>query len=206
MTNIEDLFCRGLDFNHLYVLQNINNLPDVNKIIGYYEMLKKRDYITEDGILTLKGQEVIALFTKDFQLANQETSSVVNKNDNTVQDNKQTFSNWVVELHSKLQQKLKDIGVTEKVKLVFDGKQTNHPYFCSVVDLEGKIKKFISRYRMDDLKRIEACLLKHCEVRNQKLLMYILREGANTGSSLASDYESYVEEIISKPIKKADFF
>ena len=197
MTNIKFLFASGLDFNHLFVLQNLNNLPEINKVIGWYELLKKRDYITEDGILTQKSQQLISLFLKkDENFIKSEIK----------EESKLTFSQWVAELHTKLQNKILELTGSKQVNLIFDGKPTKHPYFCSVVDLEGKLKKFISRYKMEDLKRIEHLLLKHCEVRNQKLMRYILREKPETGSDMALDYENYVEEIIQKPIKREDFF
>lgn len=198
MNKYEYLISSGLDFNHLFVLQNINNLPEINKVLGWYELLKKRDYITEDGILTQKGEFIISLFLKKEENV---TKSEI------IENKQQTFSQWIVSLHNKLQSKLIELTGTSKINLVFDGKPTKYPYFCSVVDLEEKLKKFISRYKMEDLKRIEHLLLKHCEVRNQKILMYILREGANANSGLATDYENYVEEVIDvKPIKKQDYF
>ena len=62
MNNIEFLFASGLDFNHLFVLQNLNNLPEINRITGYYNILKAKGYIEEDGVISAKGEEIIAQF------------------------------------------------------------------------------------------------------------------------------------------------
>lgn len=188
MNNIEFLFASGLDFNHLFVLQNINNLPEINRITGYYNILKAKGYIEEDGVISAKGEEIIAQFMQKEE--NCINSAIDQK---VVEDKPLTFSQYVVELHNKLQSKLTEITGKKNVNLSFDGKGTSYPYLCSVVDLEGKLKKFINRYKYDDLKRIESLLLKHCEIRNQKIMRYILREKPETGSDMALDYENYSE-------------
>lgn len=189
MNNIEFLFASGLDFNHLFVLQNINNLPEINRITGYYNILKAKGYIEEDGVISAKGEEIIAQFMQ------KEENCINNAIDNQkiVEDKRLTFSQYIAELHNKLQSKLTEITGKKNVNLSFDGKGTSYPYLCSVVDLEGKLKKFINRYKYDDLKRIEYLLLKHCEIRNQKIMRYILREKPETGSDMALDYENYSE-------------
>lgn len=206
MNKFEFLFASGLDFNHLFVLQNIDNLPEINRITGYYNILKAKGFIEDDGVISAKGQEIISLFMKkEENITNNETGLI-----NNIQQTKPqlTFSQWVLELHNKLQVKLTDLTGKKNVNLSFDGKGTSYPYLCSVVDLEGKLKKFIQRYKYDDLKRIEHLLLKHCEVRNQKIMRYILREKPETGSDMALDYENYVEEtpVENKIIKRNDFF
>ena len=47
---------------------------------------------------------------------------------------------------------------------------------------------------MDDMQKIEKCLLHHCSVRNQKMLYYIMREKDNAKSDMASDYEN-IEDL-----------
>lgn len=200
MIKEEFLFASGLDFNHLYVLQNINNLPEVNRLTGYYNVLVGKGYI--DGeVLSDKGKEIVEMF------------NIIPKNEDII-DNKQqieevkplSFSLWVAELYKKLQDKLEQIAGNKNPNLVFEGKSTKYPYLCGVLDLEGKLKKFIGKYTMTDLKRIEALLLKHCEIRNQKIMRYIIKEGSEKGSDLALDYENYVEEKPKEVIKKEDFF
>lgn len=204
MTNIEFLFASGLDFNHLFVLQNIDNLPQINRITGYYNILKVKGFIEEDGLINEKGKEIVNLFTKKEEL------SITTNNDVEKEETKPiTFSEWCYILYIQLQEKLVKLTGKKQVNLTFDGKQTSYPYLCSYVDLEGKLKKFISRYNYNDLKRIEILLLKHCELRNQKIMRYILREKPETGSDLASDYENYVEdsfETVNKIVNKNDFF
>jgi hypothetical protein len=205
MSNIEQLFASGLDFNHLYILQNLNNLPDINKIIGWYELLKKRDYISDDGILTEKGNFIISLFLKNQENCNNtEMLNIINKNEQIIENKQQTFSQWVAALHTKLENKIIELTGSKNVNITVNG--VKYPYLCNVVDLEGKLKKAIGRYKMEDLNRIEKCLLKHCEIRNKKLLMYIYREKGDASSDLALDYDNYVEEVESKPISKKDFF
>jgi hypothetical protein len=192
MTNIEQLFASGLDFNHLYILQNLNSLPDINKIIGWYELLKKRDYISDDGMLTEKGNYVISLFEKEPEnFNNNAMSTIIDKKPEIVNNNLQTFSQWVASLHNKLQNKLIELTGSKNVNITFNGQR--YPYLCNVVDLEGKLKKAIGRYKMEDLNKIEKCLLKHCEIRNKKILMYIYRERGDASSDLALDYDNYVE-------------
>ena len=197
MNNIEFLFASGLDFNHLFVLQNIDNLPEINRITGYYNILKAKGFIEDDGIISTKGQEIISLFVKKEENVKNNETELINNNNNIehIVENKPklTFSQFVAELHNKLQTKLTELTGKKNVNLSFDGKGTSYPYLCSVVDLEGKLKKFIQRYKYDDLKRIESLLLKHCEIRNQKIMRYILREKPETGSDMALDYENYVE-------------
>ncbi len=189
MNNVEHLFASGLDFNHLFVLQNIDNIPEINRITGYYNVLKAKGFIEEDGILSVKGQEIIAQFMQKEENC---TNHAIKKE--TIKEFQPlTFSEWSAILHRQLQEKLVKLTGKKQVNLTFDGKGTTYPYLCSVVDLEGKLKKFIQRYNYTDLKRIEHLLLKHCEVRNQKIMRYILREKPETGSDLASDYENYSE-------------
>jgi|694.fasta_scaffold00478_119 hypothetical protein len=202
MIKEEFLFASGLDFNHLYVLQNINNLPEVNRLTGYYNILKAKGYI--DGeVLSDKGQEIVTMF------------NIINKNEENVDNNKQnseevqkplSFSQWVAELHRKLQDKLLNLTGSNSPNLVFDGKVQKWPYLCGVLDLEGKLKKFIGKYTMTDLERIEKLLLKHCEIRNQKIMRYIIKEGNEKGSDMALDYENYVEEKPKVILTKKDFF
>lgn len=208
MTNIEHLFASGLDFNHLFVLENINNLPEINRITGYCNILKAKGFIEEDGVISAKGQEIVSLFKKkEENITNNEMLNIVDKNPEKCKTSL-TFSQFTAELHNKLQTKLTELTGKKNVNLSFDGKGTSYPYLCSLVDLEGKLKKFINRYKYDDLKRIEHLLLKHCEVRNQKIMRYILREKPETGSDMALDYENYVEEtpVESKIIKRKDYF
>jgi hypothetical protein len=215
MIKEEFLFASGLDFNHLYVLQNINNLPEVNRLTGYYNILKAKGYI--DGeVLSDKGQEIISLFMqKEENCIKNEMLNNIHKNEDIV-DNKQnsenvseihkplTFSQWIVQLHEKLQKKVWELYDSNQTYIVVQG--TRYPYLCGIKDLEGKIKKFIGKYDYKDLERIEKLLLKHCEVKNQKIVRYILKEGAEKGSDMASDYENYVEETPKEIIKKESYF
>lgn len=205
MIKEEFLFASGLDFNHLYVLQNINNLPEVNRLTGYYNVLVGKGYI-DSGVLSDKGQEIVSLFMqKEEDFIKNEINNQISEEVKEIQK-PLSFSQWAADLYKKLQDKLQDVTGNKNPNLVFEGKPTKYPYLCSVLDLEGKLKKFIGKYTMTDLERIEKLLLKHCEIRNQKIMRYIIKEGNEKGSDMALDYENYIEEKPVEIIKKENYF
>lgn len=201
-TKEERLLNEGLDFNMLFVLQNPEALTDNVRVSGWKELCKRKGFMNPDGSLTEKGLDIIALFptveiTKEKE---EEIKEVITKKVKEVG----TFSNWVKELHKKVSDKLYILTGTKTPSMKVDGK--NYPYMCGVTDLEQKIKSFIAKYDMKDLKKIEACILKHAEVRNQKLMFYIIRQGSDAKSDLSADYENFIEEVEEVKVSKKDLF
>jgi hypothetical protein len=205
MTKEEFLFASGLDFNHLYTLQNLNNLPNLGRRVeGWLNILIAKGFIDDDHWPTEKGNEILSKFNNSQTVVNiEQDGSLVEepvKNESV-----KTFSNFVDELDTKLKEKIKKLTGHNQAYITVQN--VKYPYLSDAVDLESKLKKFVTKYKKQDLKRIEACLLKHCEIRNQKILMYIMREKGDSKSDLAVDYDNYVEELPKiTNIKKEDFF
>jgi hypothetical protein len=205
MTKEERLLNEGLDFNMLFVLQNPDTLNSNLRVSGWKELCKRKGYLTLGGDLTDKGLEIVELFSDGLTINNAgELKPIEEVKEKVKKDT--SFKDWVEILYEKIKERLFKETATKSPNIVVDGRA--YPYMCSKVDLEQKIKTFISKYGMKDLKIIEALLLRHCSIRNQKIISYIIKQGANAKSDLAGDYENYVEEIPKDEgiIKKENIF
>lgn len=205
MTKEEKLLNEGLDFNMLFVLQNPDSLNSNLRVSGWKELCKRKGYLTLSGDLTDKGLEIVELFSNGTEInVAGELKPIEEVKEKIAKDT--TFKEWIAKLYEKLRDKLQKETSSRTPNIVVQGRP--YPYMCGKVDLEQKIKGFISKYGMKNLVIIEDLLLRHCEVRNQKMISYILKQGTNAKSDLAGDYESYVPEAPKYEglIKKEDIF
>jgi hypothetical protein len=184
----------------LFVLQNPDALNSNLRVSGWKELCKRKGYLTLSGDLTDKGLEIVELFSDGLTVNDTgELKPITEVKERVKKD--ETFKEWVRGLHERIKTRLEKETGTKAPTMAIEGK--SYPYMCGMVDLEQKIKTFIEKYGMKDLKIIEELLLRHCSVRNQKLISYIIKQGANAKSDLATDYENYVpsdpkSEIIPK--------
>lgn len=92
-------------------------------------------------------------------------------------------------MHARLKTQLKN--VTGKGQYYLNVHGTDYPYLPGVQDLRLKVEKFIEKYQMKDMDKIEKCLMRHLSIRNQKLIFYVIREKGDAKSDLAADYENF---------------
>ena len=206
-TKEEQLLDKGLDFNMLYMLQHPEALTNHVRAKGWRELLLRKGYLDPTGELTETGFEVVTLFESDTIRVVSENGEVIEEALNIVEEKVKkntSFKDWVKELHKELLESVMlDSGVASP-SIEVQGRK--YPYMAGVVDLENKLKIFIKKYGYNDLKKIKAILLNHTKIRNQKMLNYIVFQGANAKSDMAADYENYVEGVVQKEVFKKDLF
>lgn len=170
----------GLILDHYLLLCNIKNgiQPVSNRRIqGFINLLTKKDYIKDDQ-LTEKGLELVE---------NCEFAQVVEES----AEKKVDFATWVVDLHVKLQHKLKELTGAIQVRPKIEGKP--YSFLPNVTDLAKVLQRAISHYKLKDNEKIEKALFKHIQdcSRSGKwyplLNYYIMKDGM---SKMVTDIES----------------
>lgn len=87
-----------------------------------------------------------------------------------------------------------------------DIKGTKYPFLLNNKDFLDRLQKVIKKYNLEDLDKIEKCLIKHCKkLKSPILKYYIFKDGS---SPLVDDYNTYSEEteIINKVINTENLF
>lgn len=195
MTKEEKLLSEGLDFNILYVLQNIKNLPDNIKVRGWKELAVRKGLIDRTDSLTEKGFSIVELFI------NKEEQPTVVQKEEKKQPNGLTFEQWCISLHSKLQLLLFQ-RTGKKQKTLYGG----FPFLCNAKDLEGKLKTVINKYKITNLEKCEKVLINYVEKsiktnfdKVKIIQYYIMKDGF---SLFYTDYEQFEEEQMEQPTLK----
>jgi len=184
----DELLKNGLLGDHFSVLVKIRNkekLIDNPRIQGFINLLTKKGYIDSEGELTEMGKRITEGHIEKVNFSTPEVTTKEEKKGNVSYE-------WCKELLRKCKDRVKELTGNTQFYLHVQG--TPFPYLPGAVDLYTKITKFIKIYEFNDLDRIEKCILKHCESRNQKLLYYIVREKPELKSDLAADYENFEEK------------
>lgn len=194
---VEEILKQGVDMNHYIILtmiyqkQPIHTINNV-KIQGWLKMMIMKNLIAEKSgeyFLTEKGLETI----KKVGL----TEILVKVEDKLkITDLMKTTSYDYDALHKRLKEKLKEITGSSQYFLKVQGGM--YPYLPGATDLKNKIEKFKLVYKLNDMQRIEQCLMQHLTIRNQKLIYYIIRERGDAKSDLASDYENFSDTKMNK--------
>lgn len=166
----------GLLLDHYYVLCRMKNGEkpvSSRRVQGFINLLTKKEYLKDDQ-LTEKAELLVE---------NCATMSV------PPLPISEDFTKWITELHIKCRDKIKKL--TDRNQAYIKVNNVDYPYLPGVTDLGKKLEKFIRVYKHSDREKIEKCLLRHCDTRNQKMIYYIMREKENAKSDLASDYENF---------------
>ncbi len=173
----------GIDLNQ-YILMNMialnEDLTKITKLVkiqGWITMMKMKRYLEEINgklFLTEKGKNIVANVGK------------INI-DLKIDTGKYKWEN----LHSCLRIELKRLTGKNQFQLEVKGRE--YPYLPGLLDLRSKIEKFIEKYEMNDMEKIERCLMRHLAIRNQKMIYYIIREKGDAKSDLAADYENFYD-------------
>lgn len=182
---------QGIDLNQYIFMNLIASKEELTalrgnvKVQGWITMMIMKGFIEEiNGALSLteKGKDMVSEIGET-------------KVDTKVPTGKYDY----VALHTRLKEELKRLTGKSQYQLEVKGKE--YPYLPAALDLKSKIEKFIEKYQMKDMDRIEECLKRHLGIRNQKLVYYIMREKGDAKSDLAGDYEVF-EDV---PTKISDY-
>jgi hypothetical protein len=189
---VQKVLATGIDLNQ-YILMNLmaskedfSALRANVKIQGWLNMLAMKGLIVnQDGALSLteSGKKMVSEIGED-------------KIDVKVDTKKY---DWAA-LHARLKEELKK--QTGKAQYQLEVKGREYPYLPGVFDLKSRIEKFIEKYQLADIEKIEKCLVRHIGIRNQKMVYYIMREKGDAKSDLAGDYEGFedLKEVKSKGV------
>jgi hypothetical protein len=158
-----------------------------NEIGGKYLLLEKKGYLTNDNLLTIKALDIL----EDFKIVDEIKAPIQDK-----------FSEWVNQLHSRLQQRILDL--TGKKQIRFGGR---YSFLCNSKDLETKLKKIIAKHKITDYTLIEKTLIRHIDKCNAAkwnystlIEYYIEKDGI---SKLVTDMQDYDPEETIKEHKSA---
>ena len=187
-----ELLNDGFDFNILYVLQNIKNLPINKKVYGWKLNCLKLEYIDAFDNITEKGADIVNLFL---------TPSIENVKSNLKLDE------WCISTEKELTDHL--MKVAQK-KASFKG-FGNVTFLPTEVELKKHLIAFWKEYKSyNDLDKIKKVLISHIDDCNSKnnwapaIKYFIFKKG--TGTHLASAYKFFEEKeetvennIINKP-------
>jgi hypothetical protein len=192
MTREEILLSEGLDFNILFILQNIKSLPDNIKVRGWKELAIRKGYIDRTDSLTEKGISIVELFEEKPK----EEKVISKKEEKAI-----SFEQWCIILHKKLQDLLvKRTG--KKQKTLYGG----YPFLCNAKDLEGKLKTVINKYKITNLEKCEKVLINYIEKSIKSnfdkvkiMQYYIMKDGF---SLFYTDYEQFEDEQMETPTLK----
>jgi len=186
MINIEkyrEVLDSGLLLDHYFVLCTIKSggVLDSNKRIqGFLNLLAKKGFIQDDN-LTDKALDLIS----DCDIIFDEESK-----------NKVDFSQFVEELHKKLQDKLVELTGKRQVTAKVKGTGRGYPFLPNVTDLGKTLVKTLSAYKIHDYEKVERTLLKYvdaCAEGNEWfpiLRYYIMKDG---NSQMVTDLDNEEE-------------
>lgn len=176
--NIEILLNLGLDFNHLYVLKNYDDLPSHPKILGWKEFVKLKGLIDEMGAITPDGAELLNLFKKD--------------NDTEKQSK---FDGWCEETSKELELYFVSLTGFKANYKGFGGV----PFLPTSQELCRHLKAFWKEYKtytnLNQIKDILKSHIKECHEKNNyaPAVKYFIHKSGK-GTFLGSAYKFYKEE------------
>lgn len=190
-----ELLNSGLLLDHYFVLCNIKNgLEQVKskRVQGFINLLVKKGYIEED-VLTIMGIELI----EEVELKVEPIKS---------SSKQQEFNEWVVDIHTKCQQKLKDLTGTVQVRSKINN--VGYSFLPNSVDFGKNLYKVITAYKLKDYEKIEKCIMAFIQSRYDAkqwfpLLGYYIMK--NNKSQLVTDYENFGDEPQAKALSEVKF-
>ena len=195
MINVEkyqEVLDTGLTLDHYHVLMMLRNdgvLPSSKRIQGFLNLLNKKGYI-EDGQLTIQAISLVESYIVTTTTCT--TTAPVRDEEGRID-----FKKWSKELHTKCQDRLKELTGKIQVQSKINPKDRGWPFLCNSYDLEKKIYRIIAVYKLKDLDAIEKTLISYitaCCNKNQFFPLvkyYISKDGE---SQLVTEMESGVVE------------
>lgn len=189
---LEEILKQKIDLNHYILLTMIYHKEPIeklenSKVQGWVKMMIMKGLVEENKgqyLLSDKGLQLIKSVGLVEIVVKQEQKIVLT---DLV---KSTPSGYDYEgLQKRLKEELKRLTGNSQFFLKVQGNV--FPYLPGVTDLKNKLEKFKSTYKLNDMSKIEKCLMRHLTVRNQKMIYYIMRERGDAKSDLASDYENF---------------
>jgi hypothetical protein len=147
--------------------------------------LEKKGYLTNTNLLTQLALNLLL----DLKPVEELKADPVSK-----------FSEWVIGLHGRLQQRVKDL-TGKKQKVLGE----RYSFLCNAKDLEKKLKSVISKHKLVDYTLIERTLLKYVDKCNAAkwqfttLIEYYIEK--NDMSKLVTDMDSFDDKEIKQPVQ-----
>lgn len=180
----------GLLLDHYFVLLNIKNgvkLTESKRVLGFINLLTKKEYLTDEQELTEKGLQLIS-----GEEIPQPRSSLLDRVNNRIQTQLLAdFAMWASGLHERLQAKLMELTGKKQVIAKIDKK--SYSFLPNTTDLGKVLRKTMTVYKIDDRAKIEDTIMKYIDKCYQAnnwfpLLMYYINK--NGVSNLVTDMEN----------------
>jgi hypothetical protein len=188
----ERILEEGLILDHYFLLLSLrdgNPTPNSKRVRGFVNLLTKKGYILE-GILTEKGVDLMGNDTMSVPEFPTTTAAPID------------FGEWVISLHRKCQEKIKQFTgykhVRDKIVDKKTGKASSYSFLPNPGDMGNRLITVIKKYKLKDMDMIERAILGHverCGV-NKKwfplVKYYIHKDGE---SDMVTDMQNPSEEI-----------
>jgi hypothetical protein len=176
LEKFKSILDEGMDLNFFYVLYATDRKESLDhmKWKGMINVLKLKRFIDGRGNVTEKGK------------------ALLNKINPPIEKKEVDANTWIQELHKKLQDKLAKL--TGKKQKIISGK---YSFLPNAVDLGTKLFKVLTKYKIDDLDKVEKVLLQYLDKCNKaKWEMVVLMEYyilKNEVSRFMTDFENFQE-------------
>ena len=176
----------------------ISKILNSNLTIDDYIILKSVENNKLTELLSWKNYDLCNLQISGYLTIS--TNLLTDKSKNLIKEiESEVKMNKFEELHKSLQNKL--LELTGKKQKVISGK---YPFLCNVRDLENKLSKVITKYKLKDFVKIESILLSHIENSHKsgfkmvQLVEYFIEKDSK--SVLATLYDGWEEPELEKQV------
>jgi len=183
LKKMEKIMERGYDLNIvalLYMVKQresvVSGVPKLNAIVA---MMEKKGLILE-GRITLAGEEVLRYMEEEGEIVKEKEKAEVYE---------EMFENVVKRMEQLT-------GAKQKRTEIF-GK--TYSYLPNKYDFITRLKKVVNKYKLGDMKRLEAVIINNIEKCHKKnkwyplMVYYMIKDEI---SPLASDYEAWEDKPI----------
>jgi hypothetical protein len=186
---------QGLLLDHYIILLDIREgkeVPNYGRVQGFLNLLYKKGYI-EDGVLAQKAYDLLDITEVPAEPVVVQQKPAASKL--MGKDDVDEFVTWVINLHKRLQNKLVEKTGKKQIRDKIDG--VPHQFLPNPTDLGNQLLKTITIYKLNDLPKIEKCLLKYIDEKAKTnrwfpiLYYYILKDKA---SKMVTDMDTLDEE------------
>lgn len=203
ITKYKNVLEQGLLLDHYSLLCCIRDggeLPKSKRIQGFINLLHKKGYLKEGGLTDI----AIALINDDTVMCQKSTITETTVVADIKVETKgllrtpapnDEYTQWALELHTKLQERLRE--KTGKIQARGTIQGTTYSFLPNVRDFSKVLLKVIITYKLKDFNKIEKCLLRYVDKKAKEgswfpiLGYYILK---NNSSMMITDMEGIEED------------
>lgn len=175
----KQLLEKGLSLDHFFLLCNMKNgteLAQTKRIQGFINLLTKKGYITQEGDLSETGIDLV-----------ENCNYVAPK----ISPKAQETDKWIDGLFTRLQEKMVELTGKKQITTKIEG--TSYSFFPNKVDFKKTLTKVLILYKVKDLDKVEATLMKYIEQKQTEgkwfpILQYYIMK--NNVSRLVTDLDN----------------